>query len=112
MLSNCALPVALAWQVWSWVVVKLRCAGRSCIFGMDLDVRKSRSAGSSCVAGVALGCYQFALSWITFTAHGLNTFRQDRQLTAHQDGARFYGTLYMGMTRDANGVELVTVDRP
>ena len=34
MLSNCALPVALAWQVWSWVVVKLRCAGRSCIFGM------------------------------------------------------------------------------
>ena len=47
---------------------------------------------------------------ITFTAHGLNTFRQDRQLTTHQDGARFYGTLYMGVTRDANGVELVTVD--
>ena len=49
---------------------------------------------------------------ITVTAHGLNTFRQDRQMTTHQDGARFYGTLYMGMTRDANGVELVTVDRP
>ena len=36
MLSNRALPVAVAWQVWLWDVVNLRCAGGSCVAGVVL----------------------------------------------------------------------------
>lgn len=48
---------------------------------------------------------------ITLTAHGRAELLRDRQLTVGQDSGRLYCRVHMGTTLDANGAEIMMVER-
>ena len=48
---------------------------------------------------------------ITLTAHGRAELLRDRQLTVGQDTGRLYCRVHMGTTLDANGAEIMMVER-
>ncbi|CAL1148356.1 unnamed protein product [Cladocopium goreaui] len=48
---------------------------------------------------------------ITLTAHGRAELLRDRQLTVGQDSGRLYCRVPMGTTLDANGAEIMMVER-
>ena len=48
---------------------------------------------------------------ITFTAHGRQVLARDGALTVQRDSGRFYATLRLGITHDAAGVAMMTVER-